>query len=249
MTTIHKMRRSELIQAIEDYGENPPAKWTMPELRTRLALLREEHGWDGNKQEVTDLRKWVIQLNLASKKKGHLQDFCQKIGVHMTKNETILQLQKMAMIKIYEISTPHMSDPVGFGKAASLTYEEVSHDADYCQWVVKTWEEGSTCPQLSRLAKWLQSDKKDTTNQQEDAPMKVKEPPVTQAKSKSKPKKSAETQSVSSNASSQAILEAMNVMMGALQELKSDVADLQNQRPRKKAETESSFSVVSHQEP
>jgi hypothetical protein len=55
-----------------------------------------------------------------------------------------------------------------------------------------------------------------------------------------------DAQSTSSRGSSQALMDAMAVIMSTMKELKGEIADLQEQRPRKKVESsEGSFSVVS----
>ena len=138
LAMVSKMRREELAKAIQEYGETPPKSWTVAELRTRLAQLHDEHSVVPGKPAQTDLRKWVIKLNVASKKKATLQEFCLGLKIPLTMNETIAQLQKVAMTRIYEISHPDPTDPVGFGKASSLSYEEVKLDVNYCAWVLKT---------------------------------------------------------------------------------------------------------------
>lgn len=74
---MYKLRKGELIAAIEEFGETPPPKWTVPELRTRLLQLQEEHGVSTVKKK-TDMRQWVVRLNSASKKKAELQQFCRQ---------------------------------------------------------------------------------------------------------------------------------------------------------------------------
>ena len=243
---VSKMRREDLAKAIQEYGETPPKSWTVPELRTRLAQLHDEHGVVPGKPAQTDLRKWVIKLNVASKKKTTLQEFCQSLKIPLTMTETIAQLQKIAMTRIYEISHPDPTDPVGFGKAASLSYEEVKMDVNYCAWVLKTWEEGGTCPQLARLAKWLQSEQNETTPEQIDVKMNTKEPNLSLQTQNVITMKEMDAQSTNSRGSSQALMDAMAVIMDTMKELKGEIADLQEHRPRKKVESsEGSFSVVS----
>ncbi len=254
---MYKLRKGELIAAIEEFGETPPAKWTVPELRTRLLQLQEEHGVTKEKKK-TDMKQWVVRLNTASKKKAELQEFCRReLGLHVNGNETIAQLQKEAMIKIYQVSVPEPQDPVGFGKAASLTYEEVQQDRQYCQWVKTTWEEGGqTSPQLARLAQWLITQEQPRPEVTKDSKMNTytKEPEIA-VKAKAAPKKAVGkiendyAESMASSSSTQMMMSAMQTMMETMKELKEEVAELHEQRPRKKNPSEKSsdggYSMVS----
>ena len=257
---MYKLKKGELIAAIEEFGETPPPKWTVPELRTRLLQLQEEHGVSQVKKQKTDMRQWVVRLNTASKKKAELQEFCRReLGQHVSGNETIAQLQKEAMVKIYQVSVPDPQDPVGFGKAASLTYEEVQQDQQYCQWVKTTWKEGGqTSPQLARLAQWLIAQDQPRPEITQDVKMlkTVKEPEIT-AKAKAVPKKPMDkietgyAESTASSSSTQMMLVVMQQMMETMKELKEEVAELHEDRPRKKNPYEKNsdtYSVVSHPE-
>ena len=241
--TMSKVRKEDVIHAIQEFRETPPSTWTLTELKMRLDQLRAEHGITKQNKGKTDLRQWVIQLNVASKKKANLQEFCKKLDLPLTHNETIAQLQKRAMAKIYDVSQPDPADPVGFGKAASLTYEEVKQDVNYCKWVVQTWEEGSTCPQLGRLARWLKEGPI-PVKQEEDALMKNPEPKLTALSQATLAKKEEDAHSTTSHASSQALLEAMATVMGTMKDIKEELSDLRQQRSRKKVESDGSFTVM-----
>lgn len=249
-----RMNRGELVTALQAFGETPPSKWTIPELRTRLLQLQEEHGVVTSKgKKVTDLRQHVVQLNQASKKKSVLQQYCDKLGVPINYQETIPQLQMTAMTKIYEISKPDGSDPVGFGKGAALTYDELREDKQYCQWLMKTWEEGSTCPQLSRFARWYQQiEMNPTVNTNKTDTKKTDEPNLT-IKTPVKEEK-AETVSSQSEATQEMVM-VMRQMMMTMTEIKEELSDLHPERPRKKPDvqdehmSQQSFEVVNRQGP
>lgn len=158
--SLQKMTKAELIAEINKLGETPPSKWSKVELTTRLCQLYEEKGISYGRQQKTELRKMVVALNQASRKKADLMEFCtQTVGVHISGNHTIPQMQKLALTRIYEMTTPDASDPVGFGKGASLSYAEIKEDKQYCHWVIQTSKEGTCCPQLARLARWLEMPK------------------------------------------------------------------------------------------
>lgn len=177
----------------------------------------------------------MTQLNQASKKKIELQAFGQKLGVSMSGMETIPQMQKAAMVKIYDVSAPHSNDPVGFGKAASLTYQEAQMDTQYCQWVLKTWEEGPTCAQLARFARWLQSEKNKPSTPDETMSSSMTEPDIDVKKTMTAKVKTAASEKSGSNTNSM-MLEVMQQMMTTMQEIKEEMSELSPQRPRKKKE-------------
>ena len=218
----------ELIEAIESLGETPPSSWTMVELKTRLAELKEEHGL-GNKtlRVKTELQEWTIKLNKAATKKAYLQAFCQdSLGLKITGCETIDQLKRAGLEKIYMIAKPHPSDGVGFGAHASLTYDEIRlAQSEYCKWVVTTAAEGGCNYRLSRLARWLEMEA--------TAGPKKPVPKVGPRKSKA-PSNRSHSPSAASTMSSQAIA-MMTTMMHTIESLKEEVEHLKEEKPHKKA--------------
>ena len=66
--------RADLIMEMARSGEAPPREWTKVELSARLDELRAEVGQGpfNNKKEKTPLRRMVIALNEAAKKKSTL---------------------------------------------------------------------------------------------------------------------------------------------------------------------------------
>ena len=85
--------------------EEPPAKWGVTELRVRLEELEEEHGIVRQTgRSRTDLQEWTVKLNKAGPKKSVLVEFCQKeLLIPLSGNETIPQLNKKAMDRIYHL--------------------------------------------------------------------------------------------------------------------------------------------------
>ena len=153
-----QMSKSEILAELGRLGELPPKEWTKMECQLRMEELRVELGLHPNPKakNVTPLRKLMIQLNQASQKKDRLIQFCQQIQVAVQSNDTIPALQKKATLKIYDQAQSSPEDPVGFGKHAAKTYQEVAlHEKAYAQWVLQTHQEGECDPRLARLAKWL----------------------------------------------------------------------------------------------
>ena len=155
-----KVSKAEMVTELARLGEIPPKQWSVAELATRLDELRAERGLPpfGRAKSKTPLRKEVIRLNEAAKKKGILQEYVQNhLQMAITGNETILQLQKAALTKIYQITEASAEDPVGFGCHSSLSYQEVmTQQPKYAEWCVVTAREGPTDPRLARLAEWIQ---------------------------------------------------------------------------------------------
>lgn len=241
--SLSAMSRTELVEALEKLGETPPTKWSRVELRTRLMELYEEKGIAYGRKQKTELRQGVVKLNQVSRKKYELQKWCQEtLQIPVNGNETIAQLQRAAMVKIYQTTQADETDPVGFGKAASLSYGEVLIDTQYCQWVMNTAQEGQCSPQLARLASWLE--------QQQQAKVKTEDVPMKKGYPEPQPKiypkaKSVRSSTSQASASSSATMDALAQIMETMKELKEEVNELKEDRPRKKEkDSEGSFVKV-----
>ena len=93
--------------------------------------------------------------------KALLQKFvCEKVKITYVDHMTIAQLELVGLRKIYEITKAHPTDPVGFGKYCSKTYEQVlNEDSGYCEWIKKTAAENQeqSDPKLRRFSQWLEA--------------------------------------------------------------------------------------------
>ncbi|CAK9095430.1 Copia protein [Durusdinium trenchii] len=225
---VSQMKKSELIEELE--------------LRSRVLQIYEERGIPTKKNQRTDMREMVVQLNKASNRKNTLQQHCRDLGIPVTGNETKPQLQKAAMIRIYEKRcTPDPMDPVGFGKAAALTYAEIRSDTQYCNWVRATWKEDPQrcCPQLSRLAQWLIAEERKMFDSKDAEILPVKTqgyhhdeptPMVTPAPTRVRVKQESAASSAGSVNSSTAVMEMMGILTETVKELKEEVAELSSQK-------------------
>ena len=247
MPTIASLKKPELIEAIQNLGEEPPESWGVVELRCRLGELEEMHGILRQRGTVkSPLQQMVVKLNTATKKKSALQAFAQELGITNVGNSTVGQLQKTCLERIYVQTPTSPTDAVGFGEHAHMTYEELREvDPDYCQWVRKMASEGQTCYRLSRLATWLE-------NYQPPKTVKTTMSQTKTAKSKptsSRPR-SQTGSSHSKDANTVAIQETQALVLtlvDAMKDLKGDVETLKEERPHKKKEvsTDSEFSMLS----
>ncbi|CAL1171479.1 unnamed protein product [Cladocopium goreaui] len=210
----------EIFQALKELGEEPPAQWKNPELKVRLMEVEEELGIDKlrrSRHHQTELMTWVTRLN----------------------QETIPVLQKQAMEKIYLLTEPDGQDPMGFGQHASLTYAEVkSQHAGYCTSAQTTASEGQHSLRLGRFVKWLNMEPKDQVKMPHYlAKQYVKSKGETETCVKAEPEPSEAPTS-----STQALVEAqhmMTKMMATMEEMKGELQELREERPRKKTEVKS----------
>ena len=262
-----RLTKSQMILEMAELGELPPREWTMVEIAARLEELRAEAGLPmiNQRKEKTQLRKMVIALNEAAKKKSTLIAFAQnQLRIHVSMNDTIQVIQKNSLTKIYAMAETNAEDPVGFGKHASLTYQEVLElHPDYCKWAVTTAkesEEGKTCdPRLYRLATWLQQQEQ----QPHTGPVQSKRPPIPRAvliqkgyikSEKMETKKEtmemtepSMTSSASESATSsqlrqtQDMIKNLVTMMG---DLKEEVQEMKAERPRKEVKKEDDMSSL-----
>ena len=135
------MTNAQLRAEIQKYGENPPSRWTKAELQLRLEELSGTNAFVAApkaKAEKSQYQQLVQDLNTANRRKDSLMEFCQNsLRLNVNKNMTMNQMRRDAMMAIYHRSQPDPTDVVGFGKHASLTYEEVKvHHKEYAKWVI-----------------------------------------------------------------------------------------------------------------
>lgn len=261
MPSLSSMRKPELVNAIRALGEEPPQKWTIAELKVRLMELEEEKGIERNRGRVyTNLQMWTIRLNEASKRKEDLKTFLrEELGLAVNTNSTIAQLTKQGMEKIYVITTPSGSDPMGFGENSNMTYEEVKKQReDYCRWAIKTAREGATGVRLGRFVRWLEmgDQGKNTTDVTHPAPARLKSTTTTQADKtgpmtpKEYPDQASQASGSASTAAWMQTQDIIKQMVGELQNLRQEIADVKEERPHKKVaeqqkKEESEYSMVS----
>ncbi len=254
--------KASYVQALASFGEVPPKTWGVTELKNRLLELEEEHGIVRVKGRVTtDLQAWTVKLNKAATKKAQLQAFCQQeLGLTISWNETIDQLKRLAMEKIYYVSDLSPQDGVGFGAHASLTYEEVAlSQKEYCVWVIKTAQEGGCNYRLSRLARWLETVGKEEVPKTSEITSKgyKKQPPIPKTKAapsslvEPAPENHSPRGSNRSATSSEAVRmmeqtqKMMQQMMGAMANIKEEVEQLKEEKPHKKKNTsDGSFTMA-----
>ncbi len=250
-----KMTKGDLIQELMKLGETPPTSWGAVELAARLEELQEEKGIQKVRGKVqTPLRVWTIRLNEASKKKANLQQFMvEQLGLSLSYNETIPQLQRAALQKIYMETEPRGEDPVGFGAHAAKSYQELMMtNPEYITWAVKTWKEGDCDYRLARLARWAEEDHKKPKSSHQGYPKKEDETGVKVA-SLGKKGVSKALSVVSETSATSSQIQQTNEMISKLTEvvmsMKNDVDNLKEERPHKKekSETDSEFSMISKQ--
>eukprot|EP00435_Cladocopium_sp_Y103_P013803 s510_g3.t1 len=230
-------KKGEFIQAIKDLGETPPTSWSVSELKVRLTELEESKGIYRHRGKTqTSLQLWMIRLNEAKKNKATLQQFTKDaLGVPITGNEVMEELSKKCVEKIYMVSKPDGTDPMGFGRHASKSYMEVKKvDPGYVAWAQKTVGEGETCIRLTRFVKWIEME--NHPEQMDTYP--AVPPPLT-----SKVKKE---EHEATGSTDQAQTHLLQQMATALQEMKEELTNLKEERPHKRSETSSvnSFDKV-----
>eukprot|EP00435_Cladocopium_sp_Y103_P039213 s2053_g10.t1 len=208
--------KADVISELRLLGEEPPAQWTMVELRTRLAELMP-------KKQSTELQLWVKALNRASKKKSELIAWMSsELGVTNMENSTMVQLQKAAMERIYQKAAAHETDPVGFGTHCQLSYIEVKvQEPEYCQWVMKTQKEGQCSYRLQRLALWLEETK--------DVVMRPEQP---------KSKKPMAAEAARSSAENQELMAVMQQMMHKMENMQDELEEVRGRHHKKSKDDE-----------
>eukprot|EP00439_Symbiodinium_sp_Y106_P016270 s10372_g2.t1 len=180
--------------------------------------------------------RWVHKINKASAKKSNLVCLCEtELEIPLKGTETVAQLENLAMKQAYRIAQPAGADVVGFGKFAALEYRDINrYQLGYRDWILKTARESAECDfRLRRLATWLQAN-----------------PPLPQEKSVEKlfekgegethrPQPSTMLSSASSASSTTStekgqIMQVLQQLAGAVQNLQEEVTEMKEDRPRRK---------------
>ena len=253
------LTREQLRAALRATGEEPPAAWTKMELRFRLQEITGEDLSRSYKKlsqgPPSEYQEWLRLLKQAKARKATLQQFVgERLKLTNVDRMTMAQLEIHALRKIYEISKPHPSDPMGFGKYSTKTYLEVlQEDQGYCNWIRKTAAKGQkTCDlHLLRFNQWLEITDKEEMIPEDKPITRLRVPPHVP---KAPTKKDMPTTPASSSTSPgpTSLENKMDAMLTMMENLKGEVDKIkEEQKPRKKgaknrdSESEaSSFQMV-----
>ena len=251
--SINSATKPALQQMLIDRGETPPARWSKVELRHRLLELEPELANPKKREEnEPELRVWVKKINQASAKKTNLVTLCEnELGLGLSGNETIAQLERKAMEQAHRLAKADPRDYVGFGKHAGLQYQDIHrYHKEYRAWVIRTAAENqSGCDhRLSRLAQWLfenpEYEEKTAIEEtlekykpEKPVGLPRKNPGVT-PKAKIAPSMPSTSEHGSASSSQAQGMEQLagviTQMAGAIQSLQEEMQDLRAERPRKK---------------
>ena len=188
-------------------------------------------------------------MNQASRRKGDLQAFAQsELGLTINHNETVVQLQKACLTKIYMITEPSSEDPVAFGAHSNLNYGQVlQQEPQYCSWVATTAQEGQCDYRLARLARWLEMEKQPETNKPPNKKEEIKVTPniekvksgyktATKTEIQTLPASSAASEVSATSSQLEATQQMMAQMANLLKDLKEDVDAIKESRPHEERE-------------
>ncbi|CAE7348582.1 RE1 [Symbiodinium sp. KB8] len=245
-----KITNAQLRTAIRSYGEEPPSRWNKAELVARLGELETIHGESDTTtlklKADKPLQEMIQKLNRAAKTKATMVAFMQELGLHPNANDTILKMEKTAMMEIYRVVEPRGSDYVGFGKFAQMTYAELLNQApSYAAWVTRTASESdSPDPKLVRLARWLERAEdveKPVTNKMNPAKTyHLKEPEIPEkemsmiaASSHQEPRRSRGYHGTTEKDSEDPQTQVMKTLVDAVKSLQEEIQELKEDKQRK----------------
>lgn len=159
-TTIHRRplnmpteRKPDLINKLQAMGEAVSDSWTVPQLKARLAELKDLNTPD----EVKTLKSEMVNLNRASKKKASLVEYARNLDVNVRDTDTMSRIFAKCEEKLGRMIAPCQNDLVNFGKHADRTYQSLKENCpEYAKWVKQTAaEDPESNWRLKRLASWL----------------------------------------------------------------------------------------------
>ena len=148
MPGISQMNKAQLVAEIQHLGGTADLSARKLELQQQLYDLSANEGVTSGNRMTTDYQAYTRAMNKAGKYKKDLIAYMQEhLNLAVSTNATQIQLQKQALLKIYELSSIDETDPVGFGVHGSLTYREVLETQPaYCQWAQTTAPRGAVQP-------------------------------------------------------------------------------------------------------
>ena len=150
-------KKADLLEQLRGLGEVVPEKWTIPQIKARLAELKEE----GKGSAESSLKGKLQKLHQASKNKGTLMEHLKDLGIPVSSNKTIAQMVALGEEETHALFEPEDQEYVGFGKFGDKTYLEVwTENPSYASWVLTTNQESDSPHwRLRRMARWLQMKK------------------------------------------------------------------------------------------
>ena len=129
-------------------GEQPRAKWTSVEIKSRITEILDMLSEEDNK----------LPKNMTSMKKADLQRECTERHIHFTEHETKGSLMRKIREQVEADKGGTGVSIMGFGKHSERTYEEVAeNDPAYVKWARDTVEEEgmNSSAQLRKFVKWV----------------------------------------------------------------------------------------------
>ena len=246
MPSISSMNKADLVAEIRKLGGHAEMETRKLELQQQLIALKEENGDENvlstKAKQQSDYQRLTSELTKASSRKATLVKFMKEtLGLNASENSTIIQLTHQAMGKVYDLAVADATDPVGFGVHGSLSYAEIlQKEPEYCRWVTTTSKEGQANPRLHRLAQWLSQQDKET----QETPKTTKWKPRKEGYQKTVMSSGSAASSSGGTQSSQGTFQ--REMLEAIQALRSEVAELQEDRrgsrPRKENHVDEEMS-------
>ena len=229
MPSISQMNKTQLLEEIQKLGGVASMDTRRLELQNHLQSLMEENYITSlQTTKISEYQKMTREMTRAGNKKADLMIECMHttLKLQVNPNHTMVQMRKAAVEKIYLLTQADSSDPVGFGKFASLSYEEVRNEKEYVTWVKATAKEGGCCLQLSRLAKWLEENPlKMSLDEKKGYPSRVGKKAMNKSTTKSSDGSHFEKHSEEGGSSSGST-QVLQQLVGALQELQRDVNEM-----------------------
>lgn len=106
--------------------------WTIPEIESRLQKIYEEQGMVRHKGKIqTPLRHCIVEPNRHSKRKSDLQDYVENhLRIHITRNETIGELQKKAIRRAATTCFGHAASSCSHARSRSPAPRPRDEQAD-----------------------------------------------------------------------------------------------------------------------
>lgn len=164
-------KKAELVEKLREMGEEVPSSWTIPQIRARMAEVKESTKGDPDRTLKGKLQK----LHQAARNKGILMEHLKDLGIPVNPNKTIAQMVSQGEEEIHSLFEPDSSEMVGFGKFGNLTYQQVwDEQMSYISWVLTTNQESDNPHwRLRRLARWAQQEKHQTATKTKMSPAKA----------------------------------------------------------------------------
>ena len=159
LSSLTKVEAKQWLQAL---GEEPGARWTSVEIKSRIKEILD----------TLEDKEGKLPKNFSALKKAQLIEECHKRGIDTTTHETRGSMMRKIRNQVEMESGGTGTSLMGMGKHSDRSYQEVKDDdPSYVRWATETvQEEGMRAHwKLRKFVAWIQTQENKKPEKEKDA--------------------------------------------------------------------------------